>query len=49
MKIPWQEGERRMYLESMVLGIVAIPEGGQTTGHGEVQQTTSGGLPSRTD
>lgn len=33
----------------MVLGIVAIPEGGQKTGHGEVQQATSSGLPSRTD
>ena len=49
MMIPWREGERKMYPESMVLGIVAIPEGRQTTGHGEVQQTTSGGLPSRTD
>ena len=38
MKIPWREGERRLYPESMVLGIVAIPEGRQTTSHGEIQQ-----------
>ena len=38
-----------MYPEGMVLGIVAIPEGRQTTGHKEVQQTTSGGHPSRTE
>ena len=48
MKVPWGQG-REGCTQRKVLGTVAIPEGRQTTGHGEVQQTTSSGLPSRTD